>query len=159
MAQRKALAVAGAISVTAMSAALAIGANFGLFGLAASPDARVGTFTAANSESAQADPAGTTEPLAAPSTEPGGPPATPLAAEAAPLEAPVEFAPALPGEPAQAAEHRSPNAPESAPPAVSHHDDADHDDGSGHGRNRGRGGDDARDDDSDDDRDEVDDDD
>lgn len=151
MAQRKALAVAGAISVSAMSAALAIGANFGLFGLAASPDPTVGTFTAANSESAQADPAGTTEAVAAPSTEPSGPTAAPLAAEAASLEAPVEFAPALPGEPAQAAEHRSPNAPESAPPAVSQNDADRHDhDRSGHGRNRGRGGGDSGNDDSDD---------
>jgi hypothetical protein len=84
MAERKAAALAGT-AVSAMSAAVAIGANFGLFGLATQPEPRIGTFIPA-SLSRQA---GEAEPEHA-GSEPGAEPhdetqPTPQLASAAPV--------------------------------------------------------------------------
>src|SRR5437899_1335135 len=62
MAHRRAVALAGAVCFSAMSAVLAIGANFGLFGLAAHQDAGVGMFQpAAATEPEPATPANRSE--------------------------------------------------------------------------------------------------
>ncbi|HEX9969039.1 MAG TPA: hypothetical protein VGB03_02790, partial [Acidimicrobiales bacterium] len=48
--RRTALATAGAVAATALTAALAVGANFGLFGLAGADSDDVGTFTPASTD-------------------------------------------------------------------------------------------------------------
>jgi hypothetical protein len=72
MGRRNALAIAAAISATGMSAALAIGANFGLFGLAVAQNAAIGNFQAVTASAvtttADADTVHSTDDTIAPAT-------------------------------------------------------------------------------------------
>jgi hypothetical protein len=118
MAERKALALAGAVAVSAMSAAVAIGANFGLFGLASQPAPRVGTFIPAglsedapqNGAQAPAQPASAEQ---SPALDDGPGPATEAPPTVTPVVPEVPATPALPTLtlPVQAAadDHRSSN--------------------------------------------------
>lgn len=148
MGRRKALAIAGAISISAMTAALAIGANFGLFGLTGGSGTQVGNFAAEAPD------------VAAPASAVLDAPSAP-ASEPAPEIVVVGLAPAAslfaePTEPPPVITAADPE-PEPAP-AVSN-DDADDDDNSGHGRGRNRGPGGGGDDDNDRDEDHDDDDD
>jgi hypothetical protein len=144
VAQRKALAIAGAISISGMSAALAIGANFGLFGLAAQQSQQVGNFAPAAEMRPVSDSAGAPPPAAAPSTD--DPPdiaAPPSLDVPAPVEAPVVSPPPIPTSPSRAAEHRPTTAPARTPaPAPAAGDDhrgsSNSGPGSGTGDHRGR---------------------
>jgi hypothetical protein len=151
MGRRKALAIAGAISISAMTAALAIGANFGLFGLTGGSGTQVGNFAA--------EAPGVAAPASAVVDAPGAPAAEP-APEIIVVEAPAPAATlfAEPTEPPPVITAADPDPePEPAPAVLDDHDDSDDDDdddsGHGRGRNRGSGsgGDDDRDEDEDDD--------
>jgi hypothetical protein len=158
MALRKVVALAGAISFSAMSAALAIGANFGLFGLAAGQGRQVGNFQPAASladATAPADP-GPPQPAQAvrlpdaatldapPAASPQTPPAP-----GQPVAAPSPTAAAAPQAPPTTAATRRPTTrrnPASTTPTTG----ARADDHAGHGR-AGGGSDDAHSESGDDD--------
>jgi putative hemolysin len=167
MTRRKALAVAAAISTTGMSAALAIGANFGLFGLAAQPS-EIGNFTAtpaAINETAAARSAQPSTPATDPVGSPGPSPAPDV--EVIYIDEPPTLPPPAVGASAQglarAAEVTPPqaNVPAQTPVGLPHAARDDHDDdaidddsnrgcsNSGHGNCEDRGGDEDHDDDDD----------
>jgi hypothetical protein len=115
MADRKAAALAGTM-VSALSAAVAIGANFGLFGLATQPEPRIGTFI----------PASLSREAAEPAPEPAPQPESQDQAQPMQQPAPVASASALddgPGRAAGAPPTVTPAAPQAPqPPTHPDHD-------------------------------------